>query len=40
MTKLKDMNIYIVTTDFEAVSALKEEFEDIKNVQIYNMDIR
>jgi len=40
MIKLKDLKIYIVSTDYEAVSALKEEFTGIKNVHIYNMDIR
>ncbi len=40
MTKLKDLTIYIVTIDNEAYYALKEEFEGIKNVKIYNEDIR
>lgn len=39
MTKLKDLKIYIVTTDDEAIEALNEEFEGIKNVKIVQEDI-
>lgn len=40
MIKLKDLKIYIVSTDIEAVEALEEEFEGIKNVSIHHNDIR
>lgn len=40
MNKLKDLKIYIVSTDSYAVDSLKEEFEGIKNVFIFNEDIR
>ncbi len=40
MKELKDLKIYIVSIDDEAVEALKEEFEDESNVSIYNADIR
>ncbi len=40
MTKLKDLKIYIVSIDDEAVESLTEEFDGIKNVHIINEDIR
>ncbi len=32
MTKLKDLTIFIVSIDEEAIEALKEEFEGIKKI--------
>lgn len=40
MVRLKDLKIYIVSTDMDATDSLKEEFEGIKNVFVFNEDIR
>ena len=40
MIKLKDLKIYIVSVDMDVTEALNESFSDIKNVFIYNEDIR